>query len=782
MIKEIKAKIRELRSNTLLNLALIQKETVPVHSNSIQLHQQWLYTFEGYDVPIRNKGEMVLRAVNLPFIYTHKYRGVYMDTLSNLVTNKIMYPFMLFINDKFIKWSDINIINDYDSTYILLRNMNTDIPSQKIDVIILPCTVRYGENSNILNGNGRSFYFNASGNLIDSSVPANIAARVEIIDSDIVGGTYKITESKRWFKVSVSEKDFNKHSFIGNILVYADGVISDDEKLNITSIGYNLYRYDGDLTNKSIEVKAFLNTNSNISKNMMYKIPNHTEVESDLVEYLDTGIGKSYLTNIDDPFSFVFNKELGTDANFTAALEYIGLYDPTLLNGIIKDNSKVKSVVYTGQQILNLRDTNGFITMMRHVVNGFDDFVIMFHNNKIYEYYCEIKYDTNKFKIPIFDKIAPDDKVEFLFFQGVNNESAEITITETGTNHVSGIFDIKKAVLFANTAENIEYALYDQFGTVQYDVNATYDIVDGDSNEYKITLTNPYYYGKKLNLAQTNQFRYCYKNCLAATTSIVLNHTFKFCHDINHYMVFVNGERIPNSLLSLTIADPAIPFDDLSLYINMVVDEGGKIEVFYLPNDFIDIVQETQIDTNGNIEISMDILPYPLSKELYMIFINGRKIHPDNIVDVSKNKIQIVSDIGSIKNLCITQYIVEEFDEDITEIFNQSDTWTTFINSLSVDDYKRLIGTTQLTDGADFTDVIINNTATLFEIAKDYYNKEITNDGSNTVYAFDDTLIAERDVDIVGNYIVHTTDTTNTQKADIYGTDGTATTSVPYNG
>jgi hypothetical protein len=167
-----------------------------------------------------------------------------------------------------------------------------------------------------------------------------------------------------------------------------------------------------------------------------------------------------------------------------------------------------------------------------------------------------------------------------------------------------------------------------------------------------------------------------------------------------------------------------------------------------------------EIPTTGVIEINMDKLAYNFSKDLHFIFINGLKVNPNNIIDIGRNKIRLINDIATVKNLTIIEHI--DPISVIADIFvSSSDLWTDFINSLSDIELDNLIhGTTITASLDDIKAGNITDKAVVYQIINTYYrvDKIINTPNSQILYTFDDKVIDANDYDSDGNFIVRAGD------------------------
>ena len=230
-----------------------------------------------------------------------------------------------------------------------------------------------------------------------------------------------------------------------------------------------------------------------------------------------------------------------------------------------------------------------------------------------------------------------------------------------------------------------------------YMVNGQYRVTKHGGGEYFITFTGatPDFPNSTLTTPYTiyavskRQFRYMkhmvQNNYTSAGYSFMLGEEFRFCYDENHLMVFRNGLLIPqNSVFAHSIVDT--PVNELSITLDIPVNRGDKIEVFYTTNTLtpvkssLSIVNGSTIKNTNNqtIRIMGDpILPGSAynysyirfrspfygyaSSETTFIFLNGKKVPTSYITDVS----------GTI--LSINTYDLKGYTADNLVVFRHLD-------------------------------------------------------------------------------------------------------------
>lgn len=159
--------------------------------------------------------------------------------------------------------------------------------------------------------------------------------------------------------------------------------------------------------------------------------------------------------------------------------------------------------------------------------------------------------------------------------------------------------------------------------------------------------------------------------------------SFKYCHDKNRYLVFMNGSLLSKQNFTITITSDQRPFDKLYLYITTTVNEDDVIDVYYVPEALEDAMWLDNMELSGDIIVDSSHLSTPLSKDNYFFFVNGLKVDNDHILNVSRNRVRIVTDLGSINNILIVKY-TRDIDT-LAELFAEitTDKWSDFLSQLS---------------------------------------------------------------------------------------------------
>ena len=303
-------------------------------------------------------------------------------------------------------------------------------------------------------------------------------------------------------------------------------------------------------------------------------------------------------------------------------------------------------MTYTGFEFKSKASKKGYVHISRkHRSENVEDVAIMFVNHKLYQYMIDVTYTTNTINIPIFG-ILNDDHVEIIIFTRCNNSIYNIKV-ESPDEPVYIHPDISpdECYIMSEECPDTVYDVPDNSeGRKQYIVDFSYT---RDGDKYKIAFEDPYYYGKTIALVPKRQFRYYRFKQKDGQYKVILPTQFNYCHDPDRYLVFVNGKKIDRTEYTVTIMNKNRPFDRLVLYVSTILDEGDYIDIFYIPEVLIEKYKTDRIANSGLLMLEDEDTyvnyptTYPLSKYTSMVFVNGLKVNPLDIKDVSLNSMLI---------------------------------------------------------------------------------------------------------------------------------------------
>lgn len=184
------------------------------------------------------------------------------------------------------------------------------------------------------------------------------------------------------------------------------------------------------------------------------------------------------------------------------------------------------------------------------------------------------------------------------------------------------------------------------------------------SGRYKIVPKDSNYVGELIKIIPETRFKYAKMLVEEKCVKVDLPMEFQFCRKYSRYLVFLNGLLVDTSNFRIISPKPNLPFDKVSIYTSMEMNDGDELEVFYLPHELSMVeYRKTMINKYGDIIVDFGSdQEYPfmqyLTADTCMVFINGKKIPSTKIKNISMNRLSILaSDLTSIDNLVIYSFI-----------------------------------------------------------------------------------------------------------------------------
>lgn len=688
--------VDEIRHHTMDAIQDIQIAGTPVQYD-IQPYKQFEYTYNGYKFPNNTWGTQIFSCTNLPFDKRRCQNKIFMDSIANLVKSQEMRPILLFLNGKAIKWSDCTVIKDWSYSYIVINN--TDPYQTDLSCIMFPCDIRYGEDTNCLNEEvcNTHLYFDKDGLLTQDR--SKVEIRMEIIDKNIVGET--LNYNKGYIEV---KNKYNQRASERNIFVFEDSKLFPENRYYLQEYGKDIFTYLRDEKNTAI-FKTFYWIKANSYYGHLNKIPNGSYTK-DMVISNTQGVSSPAIDNFKTPFNFKMYRYKTYAENIAQAVEYIMQYDMSLLIKYYKDQSHIQSYVFDGKYLIDrVPADGGWLIMPRSRKRTYDDYIMVFRNNHLYEYYKEIEYDTHNFKIPIFNHIGRDDVIEIVHFKEVDNSYYHLTIVKDKVDYLPEGLRYDNFLLFGNSPSEKQF--YDKFSvenSVQYDIEFAYKN-SSSNNKYigtEFKLEDPYYVGKEINICSKRQFRFMYYNIFYDRDSVNLSPDFRFCHDKSKYMIFKNWKILTQEEWDLHIMTNESPKKYISISFKDMLHEGDCIDIFYLPMSYDEIDISKDIDQElynrcGDIVIDSEHLGYSFDKDLFMLAVNGNKVNYSMIENIDNHRCRLLGDPlikddpypRSINTWKLYRFL--QPDQLLSKLFSYSDKWSDAVDSLTPTMYEKLL-------------------------------------------------------------------------------------------
>lgn len=690
------------------------------------------YVFEGRKIIPNPDTHIVFKLKYLHFnnkmnsIKRRNYRSC-RENLKILVDKNVLRPFILFINGLFIPWVAISIIINNDDYYILINTLsarglhNLCKNYEFVQIFSIPEKLIYIPDVRKVNSLPNKPLFMFGDDLRYTYAPKNARyALVPLVAKDqsnrldyeynyihITGDASSVKLYDDSNKIKISEK---------NIFLFVDGLLHHGTfsslkraKLNGDTLSYyydtkneykiipttvigNILTVNRGIVLSGSYLDIIFIANSDFTSNNMDNVMRISErSRTSAIRSVNSGIYVPYFQRISAPFDLPIVKNLDYNSHISQSESRIAGYNPYLLNEVVKSYSTIDIKELSGYDILKASESN-MLSLSLGNDGIYEERILLFINGFLYKNYSSFSIDKNTMHIPLDSTISKNDVVEIMRFSNVNNSEICMIINENdGFIHQYGCIINSDMVIFCKTPSNSAFE-YPESGYQQFVVD--YTLEQNEDGYIKIVLTDPFYYGKELTIVSNRRF--IYKNFRIyrdGTDSVNLGNYFKFCTNKNRYMIFVNGRLLMPSQYSLTIpCDTESDNNQFILYLNSLLNDDDILDIVYSPTDFEEIMRLNQINSNGDIFIDNPAsLDYVFSKELYMIWINGKKIPASQLDDISSSCIRINTDQHTTNNLRVIKYI--QCDE-LKDTYHANSVWdeAIFNSGLSYDEINKIIG------------------------------------------------------------------------------------------
>lgn len=139
---------------------------------------------------------------------------------------------------------------------------------------------------------------------------------------------------------------------------------------------------------------------------------------------------------------------------------------------------------------------------------------------------------------------------------------------------------------------------------------------------------------------------------------IRLDRRFRYCDNEKQYMLFINGRRMEDESFLVTVPKYSRPFWGMYLYVTRFVDPEDRIELFYVPEEVMNINTEITPMTfgeDGYIETKKQNLSMPYSKDSYLFFVNGRKIPQADLYELDSSTLRVTKDTRTLRHFVVNK-------------------------------------------------------------------------------------------------------------------------------
>lgn len=807
--------VESLIHNTTGRIRDVQSNLIPFF-NTGTIKKVDAYRMFNVPYAVENENQTIILVADLRFRNTanpQKDRNVFKKSMFTLINDEIIQPFLLFINNKFVKWSDIEIVNDVNYSYIIANNVYYP-EAEKIDILHIPFNIFYSE-ENETNDFKEIFRFDSDGllspigNTVISYDSSITDIHMDYFDSPL--GNIK--------GVDIADIKDNIKLFKENFILFKDGYLHNTGDILIDPM--NVITIDNGNSGGMIEGRVFYDSYSNLPKNNVYQF-HGTNYISNLFKNVQQNADQDvpyYITKLREDFDFEYDKTKSYSENISNSIKYIYNYNPQLLYPSFMSPIVIRS--WTGKQVKELLDKDSNLVMLRDKYNGHDTYVMPFLNGELYKYHHQIKYYVSTFVLPIYD-INDDDLLEIVYFKNIDNATIMGHVTKDDPLvSLDGYINREDLLVYADKHHNMEFPTIGSNSRLAYRIN-----YEWDKETKAMSFDDDYYYGRELAFVSKNRFIYIGYNLRQKCFKFKLSDEFKYCDNQKQFMVFINGRRLSQDEFNITILKNTRPFDDLYIYTAKVLHPGDKMDVFYVPyplegmymyksTNSYDVKVKTQsgiytydipvpyvsflseggtftvkssnkdisddsltyevdnstntikfsdtinlpetlifnmkyhnekgFHTSGYIYLNKDKLPVPFCKELYMVFVNGKKIPNDQIYNISSDCVRVTTDIKSTYDVSVMMY--RDIITDLVGLMNTNESAIDrLVNSIDEVELNKLNNVfTTITDSEDKFVIDAQKISIINEIVRDFWMKPDINKGVPFLYDYDTDAFVDKD-------------------------------------
>lgn len=672
-------------------------------------------------------------------------------SLVEAIANRWIEPIMIFINNKFVKWTDIFIYDDRRNTHLAIEPkdiLEANEKITKIDVLHLPFTMYYNEENIVEDDKQLIFIFNHKGYFDYGGL---IRIYIDPLDSiEYIEGTSALGEVWKY------DLDFpdDERIYPNNVLVFKNGLLYREAEVSIDN--YNAITIDNgeQYSSDTITYKIFKQPGITKEFRNLDQLANHDYLKH--LEYNDEMIAMFKVLNKE--FDYEFNPDLTYEDNITQFLGYACRYNYRVIVDEIKPPNTYQ-IIYHIPDLLNIMDDDGYVTLPYPKKFHTSCFPVVFING-LFSNSLVRKYGKNNFEMRISSVDGLSDTMEVVFFLSYWDRPV-LPFSYTEPNKEEYFFmEVKKIQILCKWHPDKCFEMDDE--------DRCYYTVDKSKYVFKnnaLKFLDDTYAGKELIIVPTNRVIYERFNLTANNYRVVLSDRFDYSNDEIHYMVFINGRKLNSSLYRVVLPSPVRPFNNRSIYFHRMLKAGDCVEILYSPLATIDETYIKDLDHSTESGTGIDELgyitgpddfPVPLSKNLQFYFINGKKVFYKYLHDLSYNIIRCVKDYNSIEDLCIMN-----FEPDISKEIEKLTLSNSFLDEVYtympkskiniITNTYAYIHNTELAEKADF-----DKESLIHQIIRDYYVH--VNKGVPFRYTYDKDTFTE--VDSAGNILLDVIDGT----------------------
>ena len=563
-------------------------------------------------------------------------------------------------------------------------------------------------------------------------------AKTEIIfnipeeENELAYATYKNEETHMLFRQ--------------NCLFFKNGLFNPECKMNIY---YNIAHITDSKMSTNVNTQImYVLYNRKINDILCYQNTHALTPESynnlkNCIDNLD--YSNSYITKMPEPFDFKNDINKSYSDNLDSLIDAAVNYDVNILEPIYKPN--IKSFIFSGAElnnkIISINSISG-IKISRSKYNNHESYIIIFENGELIEEYNNLLIYPNFFFLPINRQFNNNDKIEFLYFNKINNTEITFKMTNSIVTNLENdplIYQEIETDIFDQFIDKSELKIFNKYpedllvykdliiddDEISEDVeNISFNVSKNEDGQ--VYINSCITYGTELTAVSSRKFIYQRLNITQPTYKLKLGGRFKYCDNQKQYILFINGRRMSDDSFLITIPKHTRPFNAMWIYMGKYINPGDRVDVFYVPEELVDINYDnsSELTESGYIITDKTKLDVPYNPNLYLLFINGKKIPYDDMVAIDSHTFRIKNDQFTKDNLIIN--VICDKNTRISNYMYNDKRWNdcdNFIKNISIEEIDDMYNIhTSITSSSNEANKITTNVgkiALLNEIIRDFW-------------------------------------------------------------
>lgn len=782
----------------------IQKCLIPaIHTGSLEIVQEYTVDEVIYRDP---KSTFISTPAIFRDYYKDKRKLIFTMPLQEAIRIGYVPPLLLFINGLFIKWSLITVVHDHNKDYMIVNG----VYNGEIKIILLNNTaINYSETGLFNESDTVLFSFADDGHFTYENATIVISTFNKKLK---VENVYKLAGGTTMSKLNL---DYKHRVFPENFIAFnTDGKLVFPE---ITTLPFGMYKVT---TEESFLDMVVFYREDTVYRTANYLLPVNMTYVKEMVESYNNGESvKPYLEQLIQDIEFNLDPNLNWETNRADILKRIFEYNPLLFKDAYATNiryelysgAEMKEMIggptgmyygtlkIMGQKLMSqaLIFINGLCATnyIKHYLNKFEyQFMNLEDEDAIELMYFE-NINNNAYTVTITEDnpYLPTDEIsleelaifspelevpEFpnMEFSDYTTFPVDFTI-EDGKIILSEFYYGKQITIASKNRYAYRFADI-QKDTVSFELGSDFAYCS-DIKRYIVFLN-----GKKLN--SDEYFITCMKNTRPFSKVIFYSRYLLTPGDrlavyylpaeldglFNSEMVSENEIEVTFDIATISYDMPYESFLDDGNTIQFLTTDGEQANITMngdgtiTLNDWTEpvniIIKEIYLKTPGISEkgyyyVNKDKIPYPLSRDLFFVFNDGKKIPYHHLKDISTN-IMAITENMEIGNPFLSAYHIPI--PELEELMNKySSTLDSVIRLCDEDELNKLFNIFTTISYAE--DIIVPNydrAALINEVIRDNWMSPGVNYGVPVTYDYYSDMFGYEDSE--GNIIFPTMDAT----------------------